>query len=69
MSQQQRVLVIAAGTQPAEIDAAFTFVAKSPEVVTTWIAPGAQHTKAHDAHPAEWERRVIDFYDDALLAP
>ena len=66
---QQRLLVIVAGTMPAEIAAADTFAAQSPDVVTTWIAPGAQHTKAYDAHPAEWERRVIDFYDDVLLAP
>ncbi|HUP73535.1 MAG TPA: hypothetical protein VM282_10900 [Acidimicrobiales bacterium] len=40
---QQRVLLIAAGTMPAEIAAADTFEALSPEVVTMWIAPGAAH--------------------------
>jgi hypothetical protein len=65
---QQRVLVIAAGTLPAEIAAAATFEALSPTVVTTWIAPGARHTKAYVAHPAEWEQRVVGFYDEELRA-
>jgi predicted acyl esterase len=66
---QQRVLVIAAGTLPPEIDAAATFEALSPAVVTTWIAPHARHTKAYDAHPSEWEQRVVAFYDEALRSP
>ena len=29
--------------------------------------PGAEHTGGIDAHPAEYERRVVRFYDQALL--
>ena len=65
---QQRVLVIAAGTLPAEIAAAATFETLSPAVITTWIAPDAGHTKAYEAHPVEWEQRVVGFYDEALRA-
>jgi fermentation-respiration switch protein FrsA (DUF1100 family) len=31
-----------------------------------WIVPGAQHCGAHYAHPQEYERRVIAFFDQAL---
>jgi hypothetical protein len=29
--------------------------------------PGAEHTGGIDARPLEYERRVIEFYDAALL--
>ena len=32
-----------------------------------WKVPGADHTGGLKAQPAEYERRVVDFYDRALL--
>ena len=32
-----------------------------------WKVPGAEHTGGIDARPLEFERRVIEFYDGALL--
>jgi hypothetical protein len=32
-----------------------------------WRVPGANHTGGMEAHPAEYERRVTDFFDRALL--
>jgi hypothetical protein len=32
-----------------------------------WKVPGAEHTGGLKAQPAEYERRVVDFYDRALL--
>ena len=60
------IMIIAAGTQPAEIAAAHTFHDVAPSSVDMWIAPGAGHTLAYDTQPAAWETRVIDFLDDAL---
>ena len=34
-----------------------------------WKVPGAEHTGGIDVRPAEYERRVIDFLDRALLEP
>jgi hypothetical protein len=33
-----------------------------------WKVPGAEHTGGIDARPAEYERRVVEFLDTALLA-
>ncbi|HEY5846910.1 MAG TPA: hypothetical protein VIT42_09000 [Microlunatus sp.] len=32
-----------------------------------WAVPGSSHTGGLDAQPAEYERRVIEFFDRALL--
>jgi uncharacterized protein len=32
-----------------------------------WLVPGASHTGGLTAHPEEYERRVIRFFDEALL--
>jgi dienelactone hydrolase len=60
------VMVIAAGTQPAEIDAAEVFEAASPRTVEVWVADGAGHTTAYDVQPAAWEARVVAFLDRSL---
>jgi dienelactone hydrolase len=62
----RRVMIIAAGTQPAEIAAARAFHEVAPGSVDMWIAPGAGHTMAYDTQPAAWETRVITFLDHAL---
>ena len=64
----RKLLVIAAGTQQAEIDAAAAMERAAPDVVDTWIARGADHTQAFDSDPGEWERRAIQFLDSALSA-
>jgi fermentation-respiration switch protein FrsA (DUF1100 family) len=32
-----------------------------------WRVPGSEHTGGFDAQPAEYERRVVAFFDEALL--
>jgi dienelactone hydrolase len=59
------LFIIAAGTQPAEIDAAHVFQSAA-DSVEVWIAPDAGHTTAYDIYPDEWETRVIDFLDRTL---
>jgi dienelactone hydrolase len=60
------IMIIAAGTQPAEIAAAHTFHDAAPGSVDIWIAPDAGHTTAYDTQPAAWETRVTTFLDHAL---
>ena len=50
----------------AELSQAFYDAAREPK--TIWQVPGAGHTGGIEAQPAEYERRVIAFFDDALLA-
>jgi dienelactone hydrolase len=64
--EDQRALIISAGTLPAEIAAARAFEAAAPDAVEVWIAPAASHTTAYRTHPDEWERRVIEFLDTTL---
>jgi len=60
------VLLIAAGGVPDEIAADRWIASASPSNVSVWVAPGASHTGALRARPAEWEARVIAFLDRAL---
>jgi hypothetical protein len=62
----QRALLIAAGTVESEIEATEVFHAAAPEQIGVWIAPDASHTGAFQSYPDEWERRVVDFLDDTL---
>jgi uncharacterized protein len=50
----------------AELSQAFYDAAKAPK--TIWQVPGAGHTGGIEAQPREYERRVIAFFDSALLA-
>ena len=43
------------------------YYAAAGEPKQMWKVPGASHTGGIDAQPAEFERRVIGFLDDALL--
>lgn len=45
-----------------------TFYAAAGEPKTIWEIPEASHTGGLDARPEEYERRVIAFFDKALLA-
>lgn len=61
------VLLIAAEKMPDEGDTAAYIQRSAKSNVTTWVVPGAEHTGGLSAAPQEWERRVIDFLDAALL--
>jgi pimeloyl-ACP methyl ester carboxylesterase len=41
--------------------------ARGPKAL--WKVPGAEHTGGIDAQPAEYERRIVGFFDRALLRP
>lgn len=43
----------------------FAAAGKSKDI---WQVPGSSHTGGIDAQPAEYEQRVVDFFDAALLA-
>lgn len=43
------------------------FYAAAGEPKAMWRVPGSDHTGGFEAQPAEYERRVIAFLDDALL--
>jgi fermentation-respiration switch protein FrsA (DUF1100 family) len=53
--------------QPAEQPAneAFYAAARGPKAI--WEVPGSKHMGGIDARPAEYERRVVGFFDRALL--
>ena len=59
-------LLITAGTMPDEEAAADVLQGAAPERVDVWTVPGASHTHALTAAPAEWEARVTDFLAAAL---
>jgi uncharacterized protein len=63
------VLLITAGAVPDEADAAAYIQAASPATVEVWTAPDAGHTRSLAVHPAEWEARVVPFFDRALGLP
>jgi fermentation-respiration switch protein FrsA (DUF1100 family) len=43
------------------------YYAAAGEPKTIWTVPGSEHTGGIDARPAEYEQRVIAFFDRALL--
>ena len=43
------------------------YYAAASEPKATWKVPGSKHTGGIDARPAEYEQRVIAFFDRALL--
>ena len=43
------------------------YYAAAGEAKAIWKVPGSKHTGGMHARPAEYERRVIDFFDHALL--
>jgi fermentation-respiration switch protein FrsA (DUF1100 family) len=43
------------------------YYAAAGEPKAIWKVPGSKHTGGIDARPAEYERRVVAFFDHALL--
>jgi fermentation-respiration switch protein FrsA (DUF1100 family) len=50
----------------AELTETYYEAAREPKEI--WLVPGAGHTGGIEAQPKEYERRVVGFFDDALLA-
>jgi dienelactone hydrolase/FtsH-binding integral membrane protein len=61
------VLLIAAGNVPDEKLAGQWFQQGSPATVELLVVPSAGHTGGLAADPAQWESRVMQFLNDALL--
>ncbi len=61
-----RFLLITAGNVDDEGHAAASIHEAAGDRVTVWTVDGAGHTGGYDAQPAEWQRRVVEFLDDAL---
>ena len=49
----------------AELSELYFDSAREPKEI--WLVPGAGHTGGIEARPDEYERRVVGFFDDALL--
>ena len=49
----------------AELSQVFYDAAREPKSI--WRVPGSGHTGGIEARPAEYERRVVGFFDRALL--
>jgi uncharacterized protein len=60
-------LLVAAGSDPDEVDAARWFRAASQGSVRLWVVPGAGHTGGLATDPEGWESRVVGFLDATLL--
>ena len=53
--------------QPAEIELSRRYADALGSSVARWEVPGAGHTRGLDTAPDEYERRVVAFFDGALL--
>jgi len=60
-------LIHAAPGMGGEVERQPKYYAAAGEPKQLWKVPGAEHTGGLKAQPAEYERRVVDFYDRALL--
>jgi pimeloyl-ACP methyl ester carboxylesterase len=61
-------LIYAVPGQGGEATRQPRYYAAGGEPKQLWRVPGARHTGGLDAQPEEYERRVVDFFDRALLA-
>lgn len=59
--------LVAAGDNDLEVAFNQRFVEVVGERAALWIAPGAPHTGAYRLYPAEYEQRVINFFNQSLL--
>ena len=63
------LLVSTGGSLPAERDANRVYADAAREPVELWDLPDVNHSAAIRERRKEYERRVIGFFDDALLKP
>ena len=61
------LLIYAVPGQGGEAELTQLFYAAAGEPKTIWNVPGSGHTGGIEAQPAEYERRVVGFFDRALL--
>ncbi len=61
--------LISAGRSSAGENLNHDYFRAASEPKTLWEIPEAHHVGGFAARPREYERRVIEFFDDALLAP
>jgi fermentation-respiration switch protein FrsA (DUF1100 family) len=54
------------GTIVWELTPSYYAAAGEPKAI--WEVAGASHTGGIDTHPRAYERRVVGFFNDALLA-
>jgi pimeloyl-ACP methyl ester carboxylesterase len=62
-------LFIAAGNKRAEIDYNELFLKAVGDRGSLWVVPKAGHTQGFRRAPDEYEQRVIDFFEQALVNP
>lgn len=68
-AESTRFLLIAGGAKPMEVAYNERFAAAVGGRADLWIVPDTGHTEAFGRYPAEYEQRVIAFFDAALLPP
>ena len=61
------LLLIAAGSIPGEIRVNRAYVEAAGDPVELWALPDVAHTNAIDQVASEYERRVVEYLDTALL--
>lgn len=62
------MLLIAGGKVPDEAEVAQRLAAVAPDRVSVWVVPAAGHTAGLESSPGQWQRSVLAFFDEALLA-
>lgn len=65
-ARSTRFFLIAAGDNTLEVDYNQLFADTLASRATLWVAPEVSHTAAYSAYPAEYEQRVVDFFDITL---
>jgi fermentation-respiration switch protein FrsA (DUF1100 family) len=53
------------GVDTEDLNPVYFAAAHQPKAI--WVIPEAEHTGGIDARPREYERRVVGFFDRALL--
>ena len=61
------LLIATGGSLPAEREVNLIYAEAAREPVDLWDLPDVAHTAAIRERPEEYERRVVGFFDDALL--
>jgi len=63
-----RYLLIAAGGNELETEFNRYFAEQIGERVSLWVVLGVRHVGAMSRYPAEYEKRVVAFFDETLLS-